>query len=216
MLRFGRNQNEETSQTKANTEDYSSRSYSSYQPDETNTRPGIESAPVPKALTDSETIAREIKDGTLNGFVCSGALVTGEATFKAMLRIDGRFSGKITSDNGTLMVGAGGRVDANIDVAVAMVQGVVNGDIIASKRVELGRAAQLTGNIQTPALVIESGAMFEGISRMVQQQADARKRAEVERKDNVVDTSKVEPVEVDRSKYSKVEPVEVDRSKYKD
>jgi cytoskeletal protein CcmA (bactofilin family) len=199
MLRMGKNPNEKTSQTQASTEDYSSRSYSPYQRDETNMRPETEAAPVPKAMTDSETIAREIKDGTLNGFVGSGSLVTGNATFKAMLRIDGCFSGRITSENGTLMVGAGGQVDADIDVAVVMVHGVVNGDVIASKRVELGRAAQLTGNIQTPALVIEPGAIFEGISRMVQQQTEARKQAEVAGKDNV-DTSKVELVEVDRSK----------------
>jgi cytoskeletal protein CcmA (bactofilin family) len=196
MLSMGKNPNEEASQTHVITEDYSSRSYSPYQPDETNMRPGIEAAQVPKALIDSETIAREIKDGTLNGFVCSGALVTGEATFNAMLRIDGCFSGHITSDDGTLIVGAGGRVDANIDVAVVTVQGVVNGDIIASKRIELGRAAKLTGNIQTPALVIEPGAIFEGTSRMVQQQIDADKRAEGERKG----TTTVESVELEKSK----------------
>jgi len=196
MLRMRKNPNEDTRQTQGSTEDYSSRSYSPYQPDETNMQAGIEAAPVPKALTDSETIARDIKDGTLNGFVCSGTFVTGEATFNAMLRIDGRFSGRITSDNGTLMIGAGGQVDADIDVAVIMVQGVVNGDIIASKRVELGRAAQLTGNIQTPALVIEPGAVFEGVSRMVQQQTDARKRAEIELKS----TTMVEPAELESSK----------------
>lgn len=197
---MGKNLNEETSQTRAGIENYSSRSSATYQADETSMRPGIEAAPVAKALTDSETIAREIKDGTLNGFVSSGTLVTGEAKFNAMLRIDGRFSGQITSENGTLMVGAGGRVDANIDVAVVTIQGIVNGDVIASKRVELGRAAHLTGNIKTPALVIEPGAIFEGTSRMVEQQTDARKRAEVERKDNVVDTPAVKPVEVGRSK----------------
>lgn len=197
---MGKNLNEETSQTRPSIDNYSSRSSATYQADETSMRPGIEAAPVAKALTDSETIAREIKDGTLNGFVSSGTLVTGEAKFKAMLRIDGRFSGQITSDNGTLMVGAGGRVDANINVAVVTIQGIVNGDVIASKRVELGRAAHLTGNIKTPALVIEPGAIFEGTSRMVEQQTDARKRAEVERKDNVVDTPTVKPVEVGRSK----------------
>ena len=62
-----------------------------------------------------------------------------------MLRIDGRFSGKISSSSGTLLVGAGGQVDANVDVAVALIQGVVNGDIIASQRVELGRASKLSG-----------------------------------------------------------------------
>jgi len=44
----------------------------------------------------------------------------------------------------------------------------VNGDITASKRIEMGRVAKVTGNIQTPALVIENGAIFEGSCRMVQ------------------------------------------------
>jgi cytoskeletal protein CcmA (bactofilin family) len=191
MLRTGKSPNEETSQTQGSTESYASRSYSTHE--------GIEAAPVLKALTESETIAREIKDGTLSGFVCSGTLVTGEATFKAMLRIDGRFSGRITSANGALIVGAGGRVDANIEVAVVTVHGVVNGDVIASQRVELGRGAQMTGNIQTPSLVIEHGAIFEGTSRMAQQQADAGKRAGVESKGNVLESPKVEIVRVDRS-----------------
>lgn len=59
-----------------------------------------------------------------------------------MLWIDGRFSGRITSPGGKLILGAGGRVDANVDVSVAIVQGIVNGDLIASRRVELGRAAK--------------------------------------------------------------------------
>ena len=38
----------------------------------------------------------------------------------------------------------------------------VNGDIIASERLELGRTARVVGNIQTPRLLIEDGAIFEG------------------------------------------------------
>src|SRR5256885_10198260 len=97
-----------------------------------------EAASTTKALTESETIAREIKDGTLSGFVGSGTSITGEATFKSMLRVDGRFSGRITSSGGNLIVGAGGQVDANIEVAVATIQGVVNGEVIAGERIELG------------------------------------------------------------------------------
>src|SRR5437773_2901797 len=141
MLRMGRNPNEEKSQTPATD---SSRSYSPYQSGETQ-RTATEPAASIKALTESETIAREIKDGTLSGFVGSGTSVTGEATFKAMLRIDGHLSGRITSNTGMLVVGSGGQVDANIEVAVASIQGVVNGDIIAGQRVELGRAAKVNG-----------------------------------------------------------------------
>src|SRR5947207_9919389 len=115
-----------------------------------------------------------------------------------MLRIDGRFSGKITSTSGTLVVGAGGQVDANVDVAVATIQGIVNGDIIASQRVELGRASKLNGNIKTPSLVIEQGAVFEGSCKMVQMKTAATPK--VERKDNVLDASRLDSVKADASK----------------
>ena len=197
MLRMGKSPTEDKSQTQTDTDSYSTRSYSPYQSAET-TRPATENAATPKALTESETIAREIKDGTLSGFVGSGTVITGESSFKSMLRVDGRFSGRITSGTGTLIVGAGGQVDANIEVAVATIQGVVNGDIIASQRVELGRASKLSGNIQTPSLVIEQGAVFEGSCKMVQMKTAASdKSAKVERKDNVLDATKLEAVKVD-------------------
>lgn len=121
----------------------------------------------PRAMTESETLAREIKEGNLSGFVGSGTVVTGEANFKALMRVDGHLSGRISSSTGTLIVGANGKVDANIEVAIATIHGVVNGDVIATQRLELGRAAKLNGNIQTASLVIEPGALFEGTCKMM-------------------------------------------------
>jgi len=186
MLRMGKSP-EEKGPSQADT-DYSGRSYSTYQNNEAY-RPTPEASNTPKALTESETIAREIKDGSLSGFVGSGTVITGEASFKSMLRVDGRFSGRIASTGGTLIVGAGGQVDANIEVSVATIHGIVNGDIVATDRIELGRAAKLTGNIQTPSLMIEQGAVFEGTSKMTQAKAAAEK-PKVERKENVIDTAK--------------------------
>lgn len=197
MLRMGKNPNEDKSQTQTDTESYSTRSYSPNQSGETQARPATESAATPKALTESETIAREIKDGTLSGFVGSGTVVTGESSFKSMLRVDGRFSGRITSGSGTLIVGAGGQVDANIEVSVCTIHGVVNGDIIAGQRIELGRAGKLNGNIQTPSLIIEQGGIFEGSCKMVQMKTASDTPAKVERKDNVLDASRLEAVKVE-------------------
>ena len=196
MLRMGKNP-EDKSQTQPDT-DQPARSYTPYQNNEAY-RPMPEAATTTKALTESETIAREIKDGSLSGFVGSGTIITGEASFKSMLRVDGRYSGRITSTGGALIVGAGGQVDANIEVAVATIHGIVNGDIIASERVELGRAAKLNGNIQTPSLIIEQGATFEGTCKMTQQKAAAEK-PKVERKDNVVEASRLDAVRTDTTK----------------
>ena len=128
-----------------------------------------------RAVTESESLARDIKEGTLTGFVGNGTTLTGEASFKGMLRVDGGLSGRVSSADGTLIVSTNGRVDANVEVAVAQIYGTVNGDITASKRIEMGRVAKVTGNIQTPALIIENGAIFEGSCRMVQIKEESEK-----------------------------------------
>jgi cytoskeletal protein CcmA (bactofilin family) len=76
-----------------------------------------------------------------------------------------------------------GKVDANIEVAIAMIHGTVNGDIIASTRLELGRAARLTGNIQTASLMIEPGATFEGSCKMIKANTAAPAKSKTNGKD---------------------------------
>jgi cytoskeletal protein CcmA (bactofilin family) len=117
---------------------------------------------VSKPSSDSENIARDIKDGKLSGFVGHGTSLTGDTTFQMMLRVDGHLTGTVTSDGGTLIVGNNGQLDANISVGVANVNGAINGDVIASDKIHLGRTARVVGNITTPKLVIEDGAVFEG------------------------------------------------------
>lgn len=130
-----------------------------------------------KAYTETDALARDIKEGNLSGFVGNGTTLTGEANFKGMLRVDGTLSGRVSSQDGTLIVSTGGQVDANVEVSVAQIYGTVNGDVTATKRIELGRVARVTGNIQTPALIIEQGAIFEGSCRMAQQR-DAQAKDE--------------------------------------
>jgi cytoskeletal protein CcmA (bactofilin family) len=149
-------------------------------------------------LTESEALARDIKEGTLGGFVGSGTVVVGEATFKAMLRVDGHLSGRVSSTSGTLIVGSNGKVDANIEVAVALIQGTINGDIITTQRLELGRAAKVNGNVQTPSLVIEQGAVFEGSCKMLQMNAtlDKNKKKE-DHAAHPLDPSSLKSISVD-------------------
>jgi cytoskeletal protein CcmA (bactofilin family) len=107
-------------------------------------------------------MARDIKEGRLSGFVGHGTTLTGETEFHAMLRVDGHLIGTVSSQSGTLIVGTNGQVDANIVVAAAMVNGTVNGDIYATEKLHLGRTARVLGNIQSPRLIIEEGAILEG------------------------------------------------------
>src|SRR6185503_6143328 len=140
MLRIGKNKDQEEndhSNQKPEVPDYAAKSYPSYQ-QTTSVEPKPAAAAEPAsgprgAMTESETLARDIKEGTLSGFVGGGTVVTGEANFKAMMRVDGHLSGRVSSSSGTLIVGANGKVDANIEVAVAVIHGTINGDIIATQ-----------------------------------------------------------------------------------
>jgi cytoskeletal protein CcmA (bactofilin family) len=105
------------------------------------------------------------KDNWL-GFVGDVLKFTGEVRFKSMLRIDGNFSGNVSSVDGTLIVSNGAQVtEAVINVAVAKINGTVEGDIKASKELVLGRTASVTGTVSAPALVVEEGALFNGSFR---------------------------------------------------
>jgi len=106
-----------------------------------------------------------VKDNWL-GFVGDVLNFKGEVSFKSMLRIDGNFCGNVNSSDGTLIISAGAQVtQANINVAVAKINGRVEGDINASKEVVLGRTASVTGMVSSPALTVEEGALFNGPCR---------------------------------------------------
>jgi cytoskeletal protein CcmA (bactofilin family) len=201
MLRIGKNpkDQEENDNTPDKQEAYSTpKTYSSYQNAPAETKPAANEtlASSSRAMTESESLARDIKEGTLSGFVGSGTILTGEATFKAMMRVDGHVTGRVSSSSGTLIVGANGKVDANIEVAIAMIHGTINGDIIATQRLELGRAAKVNGNISTPSLVIEQGAVFEGSCKMLQMStaaAAADKSKKDKTDDKPLDTTGMKP-----------------------
>ena len=181
MLRMGRGPKADQAGSEKNRENPTTPQHNSYVPyrsEETQSRAPFEKPQPPKAMTDGELLARDLKEGTLSGFVGSGTVVTGEAMFRGMLRIDGHVTGRVSSEDGTLIIGTGGQVDADIEVAVATINGTVNGDIIARQRLELGRAARVNGNIQTPALTVEQGAIFEGSCRMIQLKAALEKQHE--------------------------------------
>ncbi len=206
MLRIGKNPKDQSDNEHAN-DRQEAPSYSnqqSYAPATSPAAPRADFTPTPaKAMTESENLAREIKEGTLSGFVGSGTELTGETTFKAMLRVDGHLSGKISSSSGTLIVGATGKIDANVEVAVAVVHGTVNGDIIASQRLELGRASKVNGNIQTPSLVIEQGGMFEGNCKMIKMTAALDKSRDEKRIPDTkspLDTTGMRPTPTDVNK----------------
>src|SRR3954451_21217967 len=101
------------------------------------------------------------KSGELNGFLDRGSLFKGELEFEDTMRIDGRFNGRITSKN-ELIVGESAQIEGDIHVGRVAISGTVIGKIVADQRVGIHRNGKVYSDIDTPALIIEEGAIFQG------------------------------------------------------
>jgi len=103
--------------------------------------------------------------GNLTAFIDQGSEFEGKLSFKDTVRIDGSFSGEISSDN-TLIVGESGVIHATIKSVCVVISGEVEGDIQASDQVVLHKTALVTGDIAAPSLIMEEGAQLNGGVRM--------------------------------------------------
>jgi cytoskeletal protein CcmA (bactofilin family) len=101
----------------------------------------------------------------MNALLGRGTSFEGKLTFEGTVRIDGIFKGEIhTSD--VLIIGETARVEAEVKVGTAIVNGEVVGNITAAQAVELHAPAKVRGNLATPSLLIEKGVVFEGACTM--------------------------------------------------
>ena len=102
---------------------------------------------------------------SLNGFVDSGCTIRGELEFSNYFRVDGRVEGTVRSRS-ELVVGEGGVVEGEVEVARCIVGGEVRGTVRASEQVLLHAGAKVWADIHAPALVMEDGAFLEGAVSM--------------------------------------------------
>lgn len=105
----------------------------------------------------------------LNGFLDAGSHVEGNLHFENTFRIDGQLTGSIVSD-GTLIVGEGGQVKGEIQAGQVFVSGRVEGKLTGLRRVQIEAKGKVLADIETPTLVIEDGALFEGSCSMSSRQ----------------------------------------------
>ena len=99
----------------------------------------------------------------MDGFIGPDMEVEGTVRFKNLLRVDGRLKGRVESYE-RLVVGAGGRVEAEVIVGSLEVHGVVSGRISVDDRVEILPGARVEGEMyaSAPAVHISEGGVFDG------------------------------------------------------
>jgi len=99
-------------------------------------------------------------------------VIKGELSGNEDLTVEGVVEGDITLTKNNVLVGAEGRVKANVYAQVVTVTGKLEGDVTATERVEITDSGAVTGNVKTPRLVIADGAFFQGSVEMPK--ADAK------------------------------------------
>jgi cytoskeletal protein CcmA (bactofilin family) len=89
-----------------------------------------------------------------------GTKISGKLHFEGAARIDGTIDGEI--DGKEITIGQSAVLTAQIRTDSIVVCGQVNGDITATQRIEIRATAKVIGNITTPKLIVQGGAIFEG------------------------------------------------------
>jgi cytoskeletal protein CcmA (bactofilin family) len=89
-------------------------------------------------------------------------VVSGDLAASQDIVIDGRFDGHIRVPNHHLSIGSSASVTARIVARSVTIFGSVNGNILASERVELLASASVRGHVVTPSILVMDGAQFTG------------------------------------------------------
>lgn len=100
------------------------------------------------------------------GRISRGVEVTGDVLFADALQVDGKVNGKVISESGSLMIEQTGDVQADVDVGVCVIRGSLRGNVNARSRVEIYKTARVQGDITTPVLLVEEGALLSGAITM--------------------------------------------------
>ena len=108
---------------------------------------------------------RDKDDASIKAYLGVDALFKGTLSFEGTVRIDGKFEGQVSTSD-TLIIGETGDISADIEAGTVICKGRMKGTILASKKIEMYPASQITGNVQTPALNIELGAVLDGNCNM--------------------------------------------------
>ncbi len=100
------------------------------------------------------------------GRISRSVEVSGDVRFAGALQVEGRLIGEVISESGSLIIEQAGDVQAQVDVGVCVIRGAFRGNVNARSRVEICKTARVQGDITTPVLLVEEGALLNGAITM--------------------------------------------------
>ncbi len=101
----------------------------------------------------------------IDSLIGAGTIVNGDVTFTGGLRIDGRVQGNVVAANGdpsTLVISEQAKIDGEVRVSHMVVNGAVNGPLVANDYLELQPNARIVGDVTYKTLEMHVGAVVQG------------------------------------------------------
>lgn len=103
------------------------------------------------------------------GRISRGVEVSGDIVFADALNVSGKVIGKVISETGSLVIEQAGEVQADVDVGICVIRGVLRGNVNGKSRVEIYKTARVQGDITSPVLLVEEGALLSGAITMTKE-----------------------------------------------
>ena len=105
-------------------------------------------------------------DADSTSLVSRNVVIEGQIEGTENLRIDGQIKGHIKI-NGSLIVGATGIIEADVEADNVIIEGQVKGDVLARDHLEIQSTGKMFGDITARTIDIKEGSTFEGRSHML-------------------------------------------------
>ena len=102
------------------------------------------------------------RSGRVQARIGNTIKIKGELTGSEDFHVDGEVEGTIELHDNALVVGPNGHVRAQVKARSITIWGNLEGKMHASERVEVRKTGSLTGDLVTPRIVTEDGAVLRG------------------------------------------------------
>lgn len=105
--------------------------------------------------------------------------VIGDIKFTDQLYISGKVNGNVIADNekATVVISEEGCVSGEVRVPNVVINGLIEGNVFASRKVELAAKARVEGNLHYALIEMQLGAMVDG--QLVHETAENESKASV-------------------------------------
>jgi cytoskeletal protein CcmA (bactofilin family) len=109
--------------------------------------------------------SKKIGSSKIETLIGQSLEVTGDVKFSGGLHLDGKIVGNVSSednDNSVLIISDTGRIEGDVSVSYAVINGEVIGNVYASEKLELSSRARVSGNVHYNLLEMASGSEVNG------------------------------------------------------